>query len=150
MLEEEIFDDITNISDPIEEPIEIIDENSNISADDETSNEIIEEEPEEGFEMQESELIPNDFNDVLNIEGTPAINELQQSDQNDEETPVSNEKEEEQEIYQIEEITQAVKIIEANQKTGIENLQLISTCSLGINTMIFGGFVIYCFLNRLG
>lgn len=150
MLEEEIFDDITNISDPIEEPIEIIDENSNISADDETSNEIIEEEPAEGFEMQESELIPNDFNDVLNIEGTPAKDELQQNVQSDQEALVSNEEETEQEIYQIEEITQAVKIIEANQKTGIENLQLISTCSLGINTMIFGGFVIYCFLNRLG
>lgn len=57
---------------------------------------------------------------------------------------------EEEILSKVTEITEAVKVIQANQKTGTENMILLSTCSFSILCMIFGGFVIHCFLNRLG
>lgn len=95
--------------------------------------------------INEPELVTNELED--------ATNELLSADADPTATPAPEDdpKNNEEEILsKITEITETAKIIQANQKTGTENLTLLSTCSLSILCMIFGGFVIHCFLNRLG
>lgn len=42
-----------------------------------------------------------------------------------------------------------VEVIQKNQKTAAENMQLIGAIQIALLAMIFGGFVIYCFLHKL-
>lgn len=112
----------------------------------------IDEFPEEIIDLPEGEL--SEEEEIANNELEPFANELSLQNELDptvspsaEDDPKANE---EEMLSKVTEITETAKIIQANQKTGTENLMLLSTCSLSILCMIFGGFVIHCFINRLG
>lgn len=124
--EENIYEDL-----PIEE--EIMVDPGEIVEEDPLINELVENENTE--ELAE---VNNEQQEIL----------LQQSDEvNDQ---IDQKAYEEEILSKIETLTTSVEVIQTNCKTGIENMQLLSTCSIGISSMIFGGFVIYCFVNRLG
>ena len=42
-----------------------------------------------------------------------------------------------------------VEVIAKNQKVAAENMQLIGSIQIALIAMLFGGFVIYCFLHKL-
>lgn len=95
--------------------------------------------------IDEPELVTNELeggtNELLSEDADPTLTPAPEDD------PKSNE---EEILSKITEITETAKIIQANQKTGTENLILLSICSMSLLCMIFGGFVIHCFLSRLG
>lgn len=47
-------------------------------------------------------------------------------------------------------IADNLQVIMANQKTQAENMNLLNGIGLCIQCMFFGGFLIFCFLHRLG
>lgn len=50
----------------------------------------------------------------------------------------------------ISNIAENLQVIMANQKTQAENMNLLNGIGLCIQCMFFGGFLIFCFLHRLG
>lgn len=50
----------------------------------------------------------------------------------------------------ISNIAENLQVIMANQKTQAENINLLNGIGLCIQCMFFGGFLIFCFLHRLG
>ena len=111
----------------------------------------IDEFPEEIADIPEGELSEEEItNDELEtVEDELSLQEEPDPTAAPSPEDVSNSYEEEI-LSKITEITNTAEIIQANQKTGTENLMLLSTCSVSLLCMIFGGFVIHCFLNRLG
>lgn len=115
----------------------------------------VEEIPVDEFPEEITDITEDEVSEELNIndELEAAENELLQVEQDPTATPSPEDdpnNNEEEILSKVTEITETAKVIQANQKTGIENLMLLSTCSLALLCMIFGGFVIHCFLNRLG
>ena len=108
-------------------------------------------------DIPEEIVIPEDFSDSLQLEEDPTNeliiedgfqNEIMADSADSAEDPAQDPQE--QILYYCQKMSETVEIMQANQKTGIENLQLLSTYSLGIECMMFGGFALFCFLNRLG
>lgn len=131
--------------------------------------EIVEELPGDvGSEVIEEPIFDDDQENELSFEEDPADvlmeedtafeltgvaddNEQVSENESNEVAGESNPQANEEEILlNLEKIAISAEVTQANVKTGIENLQLLSTCSLGITLMLLGGFVIFCFLNRLG
>lgn len=54
-----------------------------------------------------------------------------------------------EESSETESLQALVEVIQKNQKTAAENMQLIGAIQIALLAMIFGGFVIYCFLHKL-
>lgn len=54
-----------------------------------------------------------------------------------------------EESSEMESLQALVEVIQKNQKTAAENMQLIGAIQIALLAMIFGGFVIYCFLHKL-
>ena len=97
----------------------------------------------------------------LLMEEEPEINELQQEGADGDEQVSKNQNievagesgsqtSEEEILLNLEKIAISAEVTQANVKTGFENLQMLSTCSIGLNALLFGGFVIFCYLNRMG
>lgn len=119
------------------------------------------EEPISAEEEQENEInVEEDPPDILMEEEISSDNELMGASDSQEEVSGNQSNEdvnesdpqanEEEILLNLEKIATSAEVTQANVKTGIDNLQLLSTCSLSISLMLLGGFVIYCFLNRLG
>ena len=54
-----------------------------------------------------------------------------------------------EESSEAESLQALVEVIQKNQKTAAENMQLIGGIQIALLAMIFGGFVIFCFLHNL-
>lgn len=141
--EEEQTDDIDIVEElpvdigvnAIEEPIIEDNENYAINMEEEPADILLEEGPAES----------NELTGVADNE--QQVSENESSEDYNESDPQANE---EEILLNLEKIAISAEITQANVKTGIENLQVLSTCSIGLNALLFGGFVIFCYLNRLG
>lgn len=77
------------------------------------------------------------------------INELIQ-DNMQSNTDLTEEQETDTDNEYIKSISDNVEVIMQNQKIQADNMNLLSGVGLCIQCMFFGGFIIYCFLNRIG
>lgn len=64
-------------------------------------------------------------------------------------TEETSESEAEETSYTIDDLLPLVEVIGKNQKVAAENMQLIGAIQIALLAMLFGGFVIYCFLHKL-
>lgn len=149
---------------PEEIPGDILEENPGEIVEElpeDNDNFIVEELPEDTYEDIESlsgeelQIISDDIleeeyeNELLEKVPESEVNNAAPADtENDAETDQTGY--EEEILSYLETLTTSSEIIQQNCKTGIENLQLLSTCSVALQCMILGGVVIYCYLNRLG
>lgn len=137
-------DDIQVVEElPVDIGLEVVEEpiNENDNEDEIT----VEEDPAEDILLEEDPLAGNELHAAEY--DNEQISEIQKDENVNESDPKTND---EEILLNIEKIATSVEVTQANVKTGIENLQLLSTCSFSISLMLLGGFVIYCFLNRLG
>lgn len=144
-------------------PGEILEENPGEIVEElpqDNENFIVEELPEDTYEDIESlsgEELQIISDDILEEENENELleEEPESQDDNNEADPVQAAETdqtgyEEEILSYLETLTTSSEIIQQNCKTGIENLQLLSTCSVALQCMILGGIVIFCYLNRLG
>ncbi len=64
-------------------------------------------------------------------------------------TDQTSNNEAEETSYTLDDLLPLVEVITKNQKVAAENMQLIGSIQIALIAMLFGGFVIYCFLHKL-
>lgn len=142
----------------------IIDSEDNTETDlDLNTESFVNELPEEdlNFENIQNEDLPEDITDDISLSEIDEISEISELEEVNINELIQNsmlstgsEATEEQEILQddeyIKSISENIQVIMQNQKVQAENNNLLSGVGLCVQCMFFGGFIIFCFLHRLG
>lgn len=100
-------------------------------------------------EFPDPELIPETSDELIDEFQDELIEDASINVQN----MISNKESEENNndyLQEFEDIYNCMMVIAENQKIIADNVNLLFSVSIGLQCMLFGGFVIYCFLNRLG